>query len=61
MENAHKQIPIVARDEVDAASLRSRSRVEILLPFSQAADFAGPDLAACIAQTELKGNQETSS
>ncbi len=61
MENAHKQIAIVARDEVDAASLCSLGRVEIILPFSQAAAFAGLDLAACIAPSELKGNQETSS
>jgi Kef-type K+ transport system membrane component KefB len=55
------QIAIVARDEADAASLRTLGRVEIILPFNQAADFAALDLAARIAESELKKNQETSS
>jgi len=55
------QIAIVARDEADAASLRTLGRVEIILPFNQAADFAALDLAARIAESELKESQETSS
>ncbi|MBZ0069543.1 MAG: cation:proton antiporter [Thiobacillus sp.] len=55
------QIAIVARDEADAASLRTLGRVEIILPFNQAADFAALDLAARIAASELTKNQETSS
>lgn len=55
------QIAIVARDEADAASLRSLGRIEIIMPFNQAADFAALDLAARIAESELKENQETSS
>ena len=61
MENAHKQIAIVARDEVDAASLRSLGRVEIILPFNQAADFAALDLAARIAASEMKPDKEATS
>jgi len=55
------QIAIVARDEADAASLRSLGRVEIILPFNQAADFAALDLAARIAAAELNKDKETSS
>jgi hypothetical protein len=57
------QIAIVARDEADAdaASLHSLGRVEIILPFNQAADFAALDLAARIATSELTQNKETSS
>jgi Trk K+ transport system NAD-binding subunit len=55
------QIAIVARDEADAASLRSLGRVEIILPFNQAADFAALDLAARIAASELKPATETAS
>jgi hypothetical protein len=55
------QIAIVARDETDAASLRSLGRVEIILPFNQAADFAALDLAARIAASELNTDKETSS
>jgi Kef-type K+ transport system membrane component KefB len=55
------QIAIVARDEADAASLRSLGRVEIIMPFNQAADFAALDFAARIAESELKENKETSS
>ena len=55
------QIAIVARDEADAASLRSLGRVEIILPFNQAADFAALDLAARIAAAELNTDKETSS
>ncbi|KVW97129.1 hypothetical protein ABW22_04735 [Thiobacillus denitrificans] len=55
------QIAIVARDEADAASLRTLGRVEIILPFNQAADFAALDLAACIATSELTQNKEASS
>lgn len=56
------QIAIVARDEADAASLRTLGRVEIILPFNQAADFAALDLAARIAAAELtEKDKETSS
>jgi Kef-type K+ transport system membrane component KefB len=55
------QIAIVARDEADAASLRSLGRVEVILPFNQAADFAALDLAARIAASELKPDKETAS
>jgi len=55
------QIAIVARDEADAASLRTLGQVEIILPFNQAADFAALDLAARIATSELTQNKETSS
>jgi len=55
------QIAIVARDEADAASLRTLGRVEIILPFNQAADFAALDLAARIAAAELNKDKETSS
>jgi Kef-type K+ transport system membrane component KefB len=55
------QIAIVARDEADAASLRTLGQAEIIVPFNQAADFAALDLAARIAESELKENQETSS
>jgi Kef-type K+ transport system membrane component KefB len=55
------QIAIVARDEADAASLRTLGRVEIILPFNQAADFAALDLAARIAASELNTDKETSS
>ncbi len=56
------QIAIVARDETDAASLRTLGRVEIILPFNQAADFAALDLAARIAEAELsEKNKETTS
>jgi Trk K+ transport system NAD-binding subunit len=55
------QIAIVARDEADAASLRTLGRVEIILPFNQAADFAALDLAARIAASELNKDKETSS
>ena len=47
------QIAIVARDESDAASLRTLGQIEIILPFNQAADFAALDLAARIAASEL--------
>jgi Trk K+ transport system NAD-binding subunit len=57
------QIAIVARDEADAdvASLRTLGRIEIILPFNQAADFAALDLAARIATAELNKDKETSS
>ena len=55
------QIAIVARDEADAASLRTLGRVEIILPFNQAADFAALDLAARIAASELNTDKETAS
>jgi len=55
------QIAIVARDETDAASLRSLGRVEIILPFNQAADFAALDIAARIAASELNPAKETAS
>ena len=55
------QIAIVARDEADAASLRTLGRVEIILPFNQAADFAALDLAARIAASELNKDKETTS
>jgi Kef-type K+ transport system membrane component KefB len=55
------QIAIVARDEADAASLRSLGRVEIIQPFNQAADFAALDLAARIAAAEFNKDEETSS
>lgn len=55
------QIAIVARDENDAASLRTLGRIEIIQPFNQAADFAALDLAARIAASELTDNKETSS
>ena len=53
------QIAIVARDEADAASLRSLGQVEIIMPFNQAADFAALDLAARIAVSELNTNRAT--
>ncbi|MHB1061191.1 MAG: cation:proton antiporter [Thiobacillus sp.] len=55
------QIAIVARDDTDAASLRTLGRVEIILPFNQAADFAALDLAARIAASELNKDKETPS
>jgi Kef-type K+ transport system membrane component KefB len=53
-------IAIVARDEDEARQLASLGRVEVLLPFKQAADFAALDLAARIASAELTENKETS-
>ncbi|NDP47332.1 MAG: cation:proton antiporter [Sulfuriferula multivorans] len=55
------QIAIVARDESDAAALHGLGKIEVILPFNQAADFAALDLAARIASAELSpDNKETS-
>lgn len=47
------RIAIVARDEAEADHLRILDKVEVILPFNQAADFAALDLAARIAAEEL--------
>jgi Kef-type K+ transport system membrane component KefB len=54
------QIAIMARNEEEAETLRGLGRVEIILPFNQAADFAALDLAARIASAELTDTKETS-
>jgi len=54
------QISIVARDEIEAETLRALGKVEVILPFNQAADFAALDLAARIASAELEKDKGTS-
>jgi Trk K+ transport system NAD-binding subunit len=52
------QIALVARDEADSDHLRSLGRVEIILPFNQAADFTALDIAARIASAESNKTRE---
>ena len=52
------QIALVARDEADADHLQSLGRVEIILPFNQAADFTALDIAARIASSESNTTKE---
>ena len=54
------QIAIMARDEAAAEAMRALGKIEIILPFNQAADFAALDLAARIAASEMTHPKETS-
>ena len=55
------QVAIVARDENEAAVLRDLGKIEVILPFNQAADFAALDLAARIASAELTSDHKETS
>jgi Kef-type K+ transport system membrane component KefB len=53
------QIALVARDEDEAETLRGFGKLEVILPFNQAADFAALDFAARIASSELTPEKES--